>query len=116
MKEQPRAAGAAKERRKRARKSVGPDQAEAAISLYHHVVDGKPINTIVDDLSSEDRRDANAMACALIFIRRMADNCTKEFYPSQYEQSGLAQVYDLLDALTTGRRWPPLRRFLAGLR
>src|SRR5580704_7747663 len=85
-------------RNRRARAPVEAEYARAVINLYHHVIDKKPIDKSIK-LTAQDRRDANAMACALVFIRQVADEHTKNCHPFQYVESGLAQAYELLAVL-----------------
>jgi hypothetical protein len=105
-----------RERKRRKRNPAGPEFANAAINLYEHVVDGTAIKAGINKLSEEDRRDANAVACAFILIRRLLDDCTKAWSPIEYATSGLGQAYGLLDALTSKRDWPPFTRFNSSLR
>jgi hypothetical protein len=104
------------ERNRRKRGRAGPEFADAAINLYEHIVNRRPIKSVTNKLSEEDRRDANAMACAFILIRRLLDDCTKTWSPIEYMTSGLGQAYALLDALTSKRDWPPFTRFNSSLR
>jgi hypothetical protein len=101
-----------------AREPAGPDQAKAAINLYGHKINGTPINELLlAGLSDEDRRDAHAMAAALILIRKLLDQYNENVNSSaEGRESGLIQAYDLLDVLTTGHDWPPFWRFIDGLR
>jgi hypothetical protein len=111
------AAMAKKQSRNRSRREPsGSEFAEAAINLYHRVLHRADITDATNALSPEDRRDAEAMASSFACIYRQLENCTKHFTPEQYVESGLGQAFQLLDALTSKRDWPPLSRFLASLR
>jgi hypothetical protein len=107
------------ERERNRRNPPGPEYAEAAINLYRHKMYDEPVDFgALGKLSDDDRRDANAMAAALLVIHQLLDKHAKlkQLSPADLPASGLTQAYDLLNALTTGRDWPPFWRFLAGLR
>jgi hypothetical protein len=106
-----------KSRQRRRREDVTSNQAKAALNRYHHIVDGAWLDlALYRQLSSDDNRDADAVACALILIRRLLDDYTRRIKPQEIATSGLTQSYDLLDALATGRDWQPFWRFIASLR